>query len=87
MEAFYAYHWPGNVRELQNVLQRYLATRHLDMDIPLLRSLQGRSPDQGDMLFSLQGLPLPEAVKPLKNNISPMLSLRISSISSIPLKC
>ncbi|MDY0095197.1 MAG: sigma 54-interacting transcriptional regulator [Candidatus Vecturithrix sp.] len=63
MEAFYAYHWPGNVRELQNVLQRYLATRHLDMDIPLLRSLQGRTPDQGDMLFSLQGLPLPEAVK------------------------
>ena len=31
MEAFYDYDWPGNVRELQNVLQRYLTVKNLDL--------------------------------------------------------
>jgi PAS domain S-box-containing protein len=31
LEAMYNYHWPGNVRELQNVLQRYLTVKRLDL--------------------------------------------------------
>lgn len=36
MDALLSYHWPGNIRELQNVLQRYIAVKRLDlMDIGL----------------------------------------------------
>ena len=31
METLYNYDWPGNVRELQNVLQRYLTVKNLDL--------------------------------------------------------
>ena len=38
MEILRAYDWPGNVRELQNVLQRYVATKHLNlMDLSDMR--------------------------------------------------
>ncbi|WP_176761327.1 sigma 54-interacting transcriptional regulator [Desulforhopalus singaporensis] len=30
MDTFLGYEWPGNVRELQNVVQRYIATKHVD---------------------------------------------------------
>jgi transcriptional regulator with PAS, ATPase and Fis domain len=40
-EALYTYDWPGNIRELQNVLQRYLATQHLDATLPLIVSPDG----------------------------------------------
>ena len=35
MERLYNYHWPGNVRELQNVLQRYLTVKRLDLSGPV----------------------------------------------------
>ena len=31
MEILRGYNWPGNVRELQNVLQRYITTKNLDL--------------------------------------------------------
>lgn len=31
MEILYNYDWPGNVRELQNVLQRYITMKNLDL--------------------------------------------------------
>lgn len=31
LEALYKYGYPGNIRELQNLLQRYLATKRLDL--------------------------------------------------------
>jgi transcriptional regulator with PAS, ATPase and Fis domain len=31
LEALYNYEYPGNVRELQNILQRYLAIKRLDL--------------------------------------------------------
>ena len=31
MQSLLDYHWPGNVRELQNVLQRYLTVKRLDL--------------------------------------------------------
>jgi len=31
LEALYNYQYPGNIRELQNLLQRYLATKRLDL--------------------------------------------------------
>lgn len=34
MEALLNYDWPGNVRELQNVIQRYVAVKRLDIPIP-----------------------------------------------------
>ena len=33
-EALLAYDWPGNVRELQNVIQRYVAVRRIDLPMP-----------------------------------------------------
>ena len=36
-ESLYRYDWPGNVRELQNTIQRYLATQHLDGNLPLIQ--------------------------------------------------
>ncbi|GAK51427.1 PAS modulated sigma54 specific transcriptional regulator, Fis family [Candidatus Moduliflexus flocculans] len=36
-ESLYRYDWPGNVRELQNTIQRYLATQHLDSNLPLIQ--------------------------------------------------
>lgn len=34
LEALYQYQYPGNIRELQNLLQRYLATKRLDLSSP-----------------------------------------------------
>jgi PAS domain S-box-containing protein len=62
LESLYAYHWPGNVRELQNVLQRYLATHHLDAEIPLLTSSADHVRTR-DFTTNSQHLPLPEAIK------------------------
>lgn len=59
LEHLQAYHWPGNVRELQNVLQRYLATQHLDVDIPLLAS----SSTNRAFVTKPQNRSLPDAMK------------------------
>jgi PAS domain S-box-containing protein len=47
LEALYKYEYPGNIRELQNLLQRYLATKRLD----LLGSVeQDKMPDSSGSL-------------------------------------
>jgi DNA-binding NtrC family response regulator len=33
MRAFHHYDWPGNVRELQNVIQRYITLREIDLPL------------------------------------------------------
>lgn len=35
MKALQEYDWPGNIRELQNVLQRLMTIKHLDLDVIL----------------------------------------------------
>ena len=70
LEALYAYDWPGNVRELQNMLQRYLATQHLDAEIPLITSLsQGTRAVLPEIMMNTQDLSLPEAVKAFEKQI------------------
>jgi transcriptional regulator with PAS, ATPase and Fis domain len=63
LEALYAYDWPGNVRELQNVLQRYLATQHLDAGIPLISSLTQGTHAVAEGPMSQEGVTLPDAVR------------------------
>ena len=68
IQALYAYNWPGNVRELQNILQRYLATQHLDLKMPLMahrdhpRAIPGVERD-------LEKMTLPEAVDTLEKRM------------------
>ncbi len=68
IQALYAYDWPGNVRELQNILQRYLATQHLDLKMPLMahrehpRAIPGIERD-------LKKMTLPEAVDVLEKQM------------------
>ena len=57
MERLYNYHWPGNVRELQNVLQRYLTVKRLDLLGPVangsdyLNGTSGNNLDPEDLKF------------------------------------
>ena len=67
LEGLLAYHWPGNIRELQNVLQRYLATHHLDVDIPLLTSTSARR--TVSTLGISKNLALHDAVKAFEKQI------------------
>jgi transcriptional regulator with PAS, ATPase and Fis domain len=62
-EALYAYDWTGNVRELHNVIQRYLATQHLDLEIPLLSAFPQEKPAVSGMTIHTEGLALPDAMK------------------------
>jgi len=70
IQALYAYDWPGNVRELQNVLQRYLATKHLDQNIffRVTRGGEQRTPGV-TMLEPQHGMTLPEAVNALEKQM------------------
>ena len=63
LEALYVYDWPGNVRELQNVLQRYLATQHLDAGIPLISSRTQGTHTVAKSPMSPEGITLPDAVR------------------------
>ena len=68
LEALYAYSWPGNIRELQNVLQRYLATLHLDDALPLIVSPDGsRSPS--NIVVDSPSTTLSEAVKAFEKQV------------------
>jgi DNA-binding NtrC family response regulator len=52
------------VRELQNVLQRYLATQHLDAEIPLIpTTLSQRTHAVAESPTSPEGITLPDAVR------------------------
>ena len=63
LEALHAYDWPGNVRELQNMLQRYLATQHLDLELPLRAAPAQETRQITESPLNLNGIPLPEALK------------------------
>jgi DNA-binding NtrC family response regulator len=63
VKTFNALDWPGNVRELQNVLQRYLATQHLDAGIPLISSLTQGTHAVAESPMSPEGITLPDAVR------------------------
>jgi PAS domain S-box-containing protein len=69
LDTLYAYNWPGNVRELQNVLQRYIATQHLDMEIPLFASPHRDAAGLTEFRFNTDGLSLPEAVKAVEKQL------------------
>jgi PAS domain S-box-containing protein len=68
IQALYAYDWPGNVRELQNVLQRYLATQHLDLNISLISGHQRTHNNRGISL-DVENMTLPEAVNTLEKQM------------------
>lgn len=87
MEAFYAYNWPGNVRELQNVLQRYLATQHIDGDLPLLAALLPKSRTVLEIPMNPEGLPLPEAVKAFEKQVIVETLGKTATTKSIRPKC
>jgi PAS domain S-box-containing protein len=63
LEALHVYDWPGNVRELQNVLQRYLATQHLDPELSLLVPTRTIVPPGATQPQPWDDRPLPEAVR------------------------
>jgi len=68
IQALYAYDWPGNVRELQNVLQRYLATQHLDLNISLI-STRKRAHNIRGIALDFENMTLPEAVNTLEKQM------------------
>jgi len=57
------------VRELQNVLQRYLATHHLNIDIPLLNARSDDSISSHQISLNPHQTPLPEAVKEFEKTV------------------
>jgi len=69
LEALYVYDWPGNVRELQNVLQRYLATQHLDAEISLISSLSEGTRVVPESTMIPKGLTLPEVMKEFEKRV------------------
>lgn len=70
LEALQAYAWPGNVRELHNVLQRYLATQHLNIDVPLLNAQPDQAPHESPSFArTVQHLPLPDALKAFEKHL------------------
>jgi DNA-binding NtrC family response regulator len=69
LEALYAYDWPGNIRELQNVLQRYLATQHLDAALPLIVSPDGSNRAMPKMVIESTADTLYDAVKAFEKQI------------------
>jgi PAS domain S-box-containing protein len=68
IQTLYAYDWPGNVRELQNVLQRYLATKHLDAVIPLFTNSRGIHTEP-EVNIPSHGMTLSETVQVVEKQI------------------
>ncbi len=67
-DSFYHYDWPGNVRELQNTLQRYLATQHLNGNLPLIQQ-QASSRALSSSTPNIEGLSLPDAINAFEKQV------------------
>lgn len=67
-ESLYRYDWPGNVRELQNTIQRYLATQHLDGNLPLI---QQNAPARAlsSSMPNIEGLSLSDAMNAFEKQV------------------
>ena len=63
MDELYAYDWPGNVRELQNVLQRYITLKKIDLPQTSPRSAHRACQDEGGFLLKpAEHCTLPQAM-------------------------
>lgn len=54
LEALYKYEYPGNIRELQNLLQRFLATKRLDLLGSVEQEKMAQTPGPVEEGLSLQ---------------------------------
>ena len=69
MAALYNYDWPGNIRELQNMLQRYLALKRLDL-IDLNLDTQSNKPgNEPPIDFNQRDINLQTAVGSLEKTL------------------
>jgi transcriptional regulator with PAS, ATPase and Fis domain len=68
VQALYSYQWPGNVRELQNILQRYLATRHLSSTLSLVSLSHLPLPESKDSM-NKKGRTLPEVIEEVEKQM------------------
>ncbi len=70
LETLVNYDWPGNVRELQNVIQRYLAVKHLDFLDPEKDQSGGfNNPAIKKDSSPAQGLTLQESVDNIEKSV------------------
>ena len=68
MQSLLDYHWPGNVRELQNVLQRYLTVKRLELMSPIGVEPDYLNGNSGENL-DLENLDFHQAMEKFQKNV------------------
>lgn len=77
-DAFMEYDWPGNVRELQNVIQRYLSLKRLDIfDGKVPRSALKEEINEFPLDLNISGQPSQPKLNELRANIEKKYILKL----------